>query len=321
VNDPSEARAPSFIIVGTPRSGTTLVQRLASELPGVRVPIETHFFAQFYPSRFRWGFPLQGDDLREAIEEYASMRNTRESGLDPERTAGRLGAGAEGPLALFEVVVRELAGEAAIYGEKTPTHLPWWKPLTRAMPRLRVIAVARDPRAVVASTLELPWGPKRSEGYAVVAQRWLCDQRQVARAGEALTPDRFLLLRYEDVVADPDGARRRIAELLGVAGDPAAPPLAEDILLPRESWKSRAVERVTEERVRAWERTLSDGQVQRIEAICHPGMSRFGYDSGLTSASARWRRSVLPPTLTLARLRYALRYRLDLARAERTRLW
>ena len=321
MNGPAEARAPSFIIVGTPRSGTTLVQRLACELPGVRVPIETHFFAQFYPSRFRWRFPLKGDDLREAIGEYASMKNTREAGLDPERTAGHLGAGAGGPLALFDAVVRELAGEAAIYGEKTPTHLPWWKPLTGAMPRLRVIAVVRDPRAVVASTLELPWGPKRSEGFAVVAQRWLCDQRQVARAGETLAPDRFLLLRYEDVVADPDGARRRIAELIGVAVDGAAQPLASDILLPRESWKSRAVERVTEERVRAWEGTLTDRQVQRIEAICHPEMSRFGYDSRFTFGSAWWTRTVLPPALTLARLRYALRHRLDLRRAERTPIW
>lgn len=39
--------APAFLIVGTPRSGTTLVQRLASELPGVAIPPETHFFSLF----------------------------------------------------------------------------------------------------------------------------------------------------------------------------------------------------------------------------------------------------------------------------------
>ena len=321
MSDPSGARAPSFLIVGTPRSGTTLVQRLASELPGVRVPIETHFFAQFYPSRFRWRFPLQGNDLREAIGEYASMRNIREAGLDPERTASRLGAGATGPLQLFEAVVRELAGDAAIFGEKTPTHLPWWRPLTAAMPWVRVIGVVRDPRAVVASTLELPWGPKRSEGYAVVAQRWLCDQRQMAIASESLPRVRFLLLRYEDVVADPGVARGRIANLIGVADEGSVSPPAGDMILPRESWKSRAVERVTQERVRAWERELADGRVQRIEAICYPEMDRFGYDSRFTPASARWKRAACPPTVTIARLRFALRYRLDIARAERTQIW
>ena len=34
----------SFLMVGTPRSGTTLLQRLACELPGVGMPPETHFF-------------------------------------------------------------------------------------------------------------------------------------------------------------------------------------------------------------------------------------------------------------------------------------
>ncbi|HEY7399987.1 MAG TPA: sulfotransferase [Actinomycetota bacterium] len=310
-------QAPSFLIVGTPRSGTTLVQRLACELPGVRVPIETHFFAQFYPERFRWRFPLQGNELREAVGEYASMKNLREAALAPERVADRLDDRADGPLALFDAVVRELAGEADTYGEKTPTHLPWVRPLTRAMPGLRVIAVVRDPRAVVSSTLELPWGPKRPEGYAVVAQRWLLDQRELAKARDALGRERFLLLRYEDVVADPGVARGRIAALIDVADEGRAAPKAGDIVLPRESWKARATERVTDERVRAWEQRLSDEQVRTIEAIAGRELGRLGYGA----ASPRRPRAALPPAVTVARLRFALRYRWDLARIRRTRVW
>jgi len=40
-------RGPDFLIVGSARSGTTLVQRLACELPGVAMPPETHFFDIF----------------------------------------------------------------------------------------------------------------------------------------------------------------------------------------------------------------------------------------------------------------------------------
>jgi sulfotransferase family protein len=319
VSDRPSELAPSFLIVGTPRSGTTLVQRLASELPGVRVPIETHFFAQFYPERFRWRFPLRGNDLREAIASYASMKNLREAALDPARVADRLGDRAAGPLELFDAVVRELAGEAATYGEKTPTHLPWARPLARAIPGLRVIGVVRDPRGVVASTLELPWGPKRPEGYAVVAERWRLDQRELARARGTLGRERFLLLRYEDVVADADVARGRIAALLDVADEGRSAPRAGDILLPRESWKARATERVTDERVRAWEQRLSDEQVRAIEAIAGTELLRFGYEGRGTPS--RLRRASLPPTVTVARLRFALRYRWDLAKVRRTRIW
>jgi hypothetical protein len=268
--------APSFLIVGTPRSGTTLVQRLACEVPGVRVPYETHFFAQFYPRRFRWGFPLDGDDLRQALAAYADMKNTREFELDVEAVVDALGGRCDGPLAMFEALVRVLAGEAAVYGEKTPTHLAWWRPLTRAIPTLRVVAVVRDPRAAVASQLRLPWGPKGPQRDVLAAERWRGDQRQVGKMREELGPERCLVVRYEDVVGDPDGARRSLARFVG--GDPEGRVSAGGgFVLPREWWKGSALDDVDPGRTGAWSDVLAEHQLARIETVCRREMRRFGY--------------------------------------------
>ena len=55
-------RDVDFLIVGTPRSGTTLVQRLACELPGVGMPRETEFWLGYRSSPLRTAsFPLEGE--------------------------------------------------------------------------------------------------------------------------------------------------------------------------------------------------------------------------------------------------------------------
>ena len=58
----------AFLLTGTARSGTTLVQRLACELSAVWVPQETHFWARAAELAEGREWPLRGDDLRAVAE-------------------------------------------------------------------------------------------------------------------------------------------------------------------------------------------------------------------------------------------------------------
>ena len=179
-------KAPDFIIVGTPRSGTTLVQRLASELVGVRVPPETHFFVHFYPDLIKRNtFPLRSPDLEEELDNFAALPTSQGLQLVIGAVLEVLGKECRSPADLFSAVVRVLAGSAQVVGEKTPDHLKWWQPLTRAFPFLKVIWVVRDPRAVVASSLKVPWGMNNP---LLLAERWRLDQDEMERADEELGP-------------------------------------------------------------------------------------------------------------------------------------
>ena len=110
--------------------------------------------------------------------------------------------------------------------------------LDRVFPDARFVHIVRDGRAVANSFVQMPWwrgfeGPERwgwgplPEAYAreweesersfvvLAGIQWkmLLDAFDAARA--ELPPDRWLELRYEDVVADP---RARIAEILTFLG-------------------------------------------------------------------------------------------------------
>ncbi len=311
---------PAFIIVGTPRSGTTLVQRLAAELPRVRVPRETRFFHKF--RALPWVFPLEGDDLRKVLGECATIAEVPNPDID--EMFERLGGRANGPLSIWAAVIRESAGEdASLYGEKSPPHLWWWRPLSVALPSMRIVAVVRDPRAVIASWGAVPWGPEGQLSTVQLAQRWVLDQREVERARSTLGRERCLVLRYEDAVTDPDGARRRIADLLGVgisADDSLRTASADELFMPRETWKARAVGEITPERIHAWKGSLPPRDARVIEAICRRAMIRFGYPVTGSPLGAWALRVGLAPRSTLRRARLAWSYRQRIRSIERTRL-
>lgn len=303
--DMGPGRPPDFLIVGTPRSGTTLVQRLASELQGVRVPPETHFLRLFVPGLMRRRrFPIAEAELIEELERYAALDDVRGIGIEPRLVAHRLGGRARSVVELFGAIVRQLAGEAVLYGEKTPSHLRWWRELTAACPDLKLIGVVRDPRAVVASYFEA-W-PKRP--HSVLAERWAIDQRMLLDARSTLGPGRCVLLSYEDVVTDPDTARRTLSELLGHPGESHDAP--QELHLDWEEWKRHCTGPITAERIASWRDSLPRGTAAEIATIAEREMELFGYDdhgpAARVSARDRWRC-----------LRYRLERRVEDARRAR----
>lgn len=284
---------PRFLIVGTARSGTTLVQRLASELDGVRVPTETHFL-RFLPSIMEEpGFPLGRGDLVAVLERYRGFAALMLEGIgfDTDAVVESLDGRCERPLDLFGAIVRHLANAAPLTGEKSPGHLPWWRPLARARPDLRFVGVVRDPRAVVASHRAL-WGGAPE----LISLRWKADTAVLGDAARALGP-RLLLLRYEDVVAAPAAAREQLAAFLGTTAPAtiAAPGGAAPLFGARETWKDRALQPVDAARADAWRDALTHRDVGVVEAVCRRGMRAHGYAPVPPVGRALARQALLPP--------------------------
>jgi hypothetical protein len=307
----------AFLVAGTPRSGTTLVQRVACELPGVAMSPETHFFASGYGARLaRSGrLPLLGEQVRSELSTYQEAyreRVGRELVLDPERVEALVGPKCERTTDLFCAIVRTLADPGSVIGEKTPDHVRWWRPLAEAMPRLRFVLVVRDPRSVVESIMRMPWG---NRSHLVLAERWCEDQRRVREAVASLG-DRAVLVRYEDAVADPDGLRARLGASLGVAVGDRVVASPVPVIWPPAPWKERAFGPITTERVDTWKEALPPDQVLDIEAVCSAEMERFGYRSSLSRAQAFARRLGLEPMerRRRRRIRRARQGRIDATR-------
>jgi hypothetical protein len=173
-----------------------------------------------------------------------------------------------------------------------------------------MVAVVRDPRDVVASNLEVPFGMRWPD---VIAERWACDQDEVIAAAATLEQDRCLVLRYEDIVMDPDATRDRLGRFLGRPAGGADDAGGRAAYVAKEFWKERVAGPITADRLDAWRSALSSAQSGVVAARTERHLVRFGYEPP-------GRRSLAASVTALSPVTLARRHRFRTARRARTRL-
>ena len=107
------------------------------------------------------------------------------------------------------------------WGDKTPRYIEHIPFLADLFPAARFIHLVRDGRSVALSYAGVPYGPKTA---ARAANLWAKRVRRGLAAREILSPDRYLQLRYEDLVAGAEGQERQarlMCEFLGLEYDPS----------------------------------------------------------------------------------------------------
>ena len=240
-------RNPYVFVVGCPRSGTTLLQRMLDHHPRLAVANDTHFIPRA---------------LEEVIPQaVADVAGPVDPPLSPELVEWVLGYHRFARLGLVEAIVRQAAAEAATYrdfvsalysefgrlhgkplaGEKTPDYVRRLPLLHAVFPWVRTVHIIRDGRDVALSTLE--WasedkGPGKlelwqDEPVAVCALWWQWQVRTGMRDGAVLGPSRYHEVKYEELVA----ARSDAAERCCVPGAALRPG---DVALPRRQDRSEA---------------------------------------------------------------------------------
>lgn len=198
-----------MFVVGSGRSGTSLVRAMLNAHPRIHLTHEASFYvdpranrlsgdADAWFARYRQLFPFR------FLELSCSALTTRfRSCPSPERAD----------------VVRAVMAEAADrrgkvrFGDKTPSHARCLDTIVADFPDARILHVVRDPVAVVASLARMPWA---TSSHGLNALFYAHQVREVGRfRGEVCT------LRLEDVLADPESQMRRALAFIGEDWDPA----------------------------------------------------------------------------------------------------
>ncbi len=219
-------------VVGSGRSGTSLLRRLLNADPEVALAPETHFLDQWLP---RFWVPGQDRATVEALwPAYKESRHFRSLEL-PEDVLERLGR-LSAPRTLFKGMLDAYAEQraAAVGGEKTPAHFRYIGRLLDWFDDARVVFILRDVRGVVASfrALDYRWAQGTDHKHVSL---WR-DSAEAALHWK--TDPRVEVVRYEDLVGDPVSVLSEMApRLTGRDFDPAW--LVEEVRSgPANSWAS-----------------------------------------------------------------------------------
>jgi Sulfotransferase family len=272
---------------GCPRSGTTMVRTMLNAHPDLAVPHETRFLVDAYRLRRRWGDLSEAENRQRLAEWVVGRKRARAARLcrDLDALAERMAA-APGTLGSVLgagfALYAERHGKSR-WGDKRPSYVLNLDAVFAMFPDAQYVNVVRDPRAAVASIRRI--GRQRPAGWyedGLVAgtELWERSQRAADRWRRRLPADQFLEVAYEDVVADPEDALRRVVGFLGLdpGGLEAMVAFHEAADIKARRMHPLVRKPVTTARVRRWTRELAPVEVAFVEATLSGWMGRYGYE-------------------------------------------
>lgn len=283
--------APIFI-VGAPRSGTTLCERILDAHPDIAIADEVIFFDVILkarsvvpeldsPERIRQFF-----DLLPRMDHVRYWRNV-EGVLGEVRQRLEADPGASYQrffLYLMQAYARQQG--ATRYGDKTPWNIRHLETIVRWFPDARIIHMVRDPRAHVASKRRLP---RTSQDVLTSTVKWRVDLDAAGRfaRSELATPERLMEVRYEDLVSDPEPAVQRICRMVGVPYQPEMLQFQRhsEVMFKDQPWKEGVFRPLSSDGIDRWRAELNPAQGLLIELLAAPAMRRYGYERDPRSAS------------------------------------
>jgi hypothetical protein len=209
-----------FLLLGYPRSGNTLLGSVLNVNDYIVVPQETDFIVPICvlckrvpdskASRTLLAdLIVNTERFGHSLEPYAPYRDLVEA-LDAceYSAAGVVNA-------VYDVVARN-AGKL-IAGDRSPNDIGYLADFARCRlfrSDIRVVHLVRDPRDVYLSTHRLKWIPEdqlRSEFPGI----WSSTNTMLRHMFRD-SPERYICVRYEDLIAEPERTLTRITDFLGV---------------------------------------------------------------------------------------------------------
>jgi hypothetical protein len=283
------------VVLGVSRSGTTLLKAMLDSHSQLAIPSESYFIPQLWD---RHGARPSRDAF---VDDLRRLAKIREWGVDPEDVGRRLPERptfSEAVQAIYRAYA-EARGKPR-FGDKTPLYLQHLGVLERAFPHACYVHIVRDGRDAALSLLAMTRRPRfnlaRPRGVADFACAWRREVRAAQRFGR---DRRYLELRYEDLVADPEGRLREVCAFLELEYEPgmleyhrrADPALSAD--------HPRLAEPPVRD-TRSWRRDLGAPDVRLFEAIAGDVLEELGYERAHPHPGRRLRAAA-------ERLAYAVR--------------
>jgi hypothetical protein len=279
---PDQAPAP-FFIIGSGRCGTTLLRAMLVSHGSVAIPPESNMIPAAIRKYSALSFLDWADLCRLVIADFESLPDfphwqTSLAGAYAKAVA--LPSGQRALATIIDVIYRCYIEQhfpaASIWGDKTPANTTYVEWIDQVFPNARYIHMLRDGRDVVSSFVKS--GIHSDLGRA--CEDWKARVAAARRFGEK-SGERYLEVRYEDLVREPRQQISRVCALLGLEFREAmlrheriAPRLTDVAVVPHHSQVMRGI---NADRIGGWTRNLSAQQQAYVQRTLRRGLIAAGY--------------------------------------------
>jgi amino acid adenylation domain-containing protein len=272
-----EAKKMGTIVLGVPRSGTTLLRRLLNGHPSLSCPGETFLLSAC--ARF-----IQNDTMPNDIS-VGVLEGLKRLQIDPAQVLERLRS------FFIEIHVTHAAAQGKTHwAEKSASDVFYLDQIEQLMGNhAQFVVLLRHGLDVAASLVELS---ERVGGYYSEFHRYVSQSQYPIEAFVRMWAERtdllldfaerrrsqVCLVRYEDLVSDTDKVMNTIFGFIGISEQAG---IAERVLKNKDTtgigdWKASQNTEVRTDRVGRWKR-LSPAVIPKLARIANPVLERAGY--------------------------------------------
>lgn len=273
-----------FFIVGCGRSGTSLLQSMLGNHPDLAIPAETGFYPLVYEKQRRYLGEL-GDEksMRQALDIACKFWRISELALDPDLVRHLSSCAPPSWETVFIALMSAFAAQNSVarIGEKSPHHVRYLGLLGQRFPKARFVHMVRDPRAVAASfaKVQAQFGRRY---VADVCRQWRDAIKAHRQHAELLGSSRYKVVRYEELVRDPETVLRDLCAFLSLDYLPEMLRFherSESGFHARQAAHMRnTLKPVFSSSVEQWRSSMPPGQIGVIEHLLRREMVLMGYD-------------------------------------------
>lgn len=283
---PDRQSNPFVFVVGCPRSGTTLLQRMLDNHPQLAVAYDTLFI----PAAVRGQTDKNPAVSPALVDRIRRFKRFHRFGL-PEGILNELASGAVDYAELVSRIYGAFAGlhRKPLGGEKSPGYVRHMPMLQSLFPSARFVHLVRDGRNVALSLMDWgmqkqkPKGPARKyrlwteSPVAVSALWWAYKAQRGRRDASHIRPGTYTEVSYESLVAEPESVLRRLAAFLHL-------PYADDMVhfhvgktIHKAGLSAKTAWLPATRGLRDWQVSMKPDDVEMFEALAGDCLAAFGY--------------------------------------------
>jgi hypothetical protein len=277
---------PPLIILGVSRSGTTLLRVMLDRNSQLAVPDESFFVPLLADRHVR---RVDADDF---LDDVRRLQTVKEWGVPLDKLRARLTDRmpvGRAIAAIYEVYAEEQGKQR--WGDKTPMYMRHLALLRRLFPGAQYVHLIRDGRDAAVSFLSMPAGiafetwahPRNAADFAAL---WRTEVGRARRMGRRLGAERYLEVRYEELVAEPENVLERLCAFAGLPYERAMTEHGGSSSEDRAHQQS--LKRPVAGRARDWRAEMSPQDVGAFEGVAGDLLRELGYETS-SGADARGR--------------------------------
>jgi Sulfotransferase family len=256
------------------RSGTTLLRVMLDRHSQLAVPDESYFVPQLADRHLR---RIDPDGFLEDVRRVVDW----DLPVDAIRARLRDGMPVGEAIGTVYAVYAEQRGKPR-WGDKTPMYMQNLRLLERLFPDALYVHLIRDGRDAALSFLAMPRGivtetwmhPRTAADYAC---QWRTEVAAARRLGRRVG-ERYVEVRYEDVVDDVESVLRRICAFAGLEYEPGMTDYAGNVDVSAKPHQQRLKEPPTKG-VRDWRSQMPAAAVAAFEHVAGDLLHELGYET------------------------------------------